>query len=150
MDLVKFTRLWEDGIPTFSPILSAIGIPTYKLAKFCGKLLKPITTNEYTIKDSFSFAKEVEECHSNFIMASFDVKSLFTNIPLTETIGLCVDNLYRYQTHIYSLSKSYILKMTMYESFFIFDQKYYKKYDGVVMGSLPTGTHIGQCLYVSF
>ena len=40
-------------------ILSAIGTPTYKLAKFCDKLLKPITNNKYTTKDSFSFAKEV-------------------------------------------------------------------------------------------
>ena len=28
--------------------------------------------------------------------------------------------------------------MTMYVSFFIFDQKYYKQYDGVAMGS-PLG-----------
>ena len=41
-------------------IFSAIGTSTYKLPKFCYKLLKPITTNEYTIKDSLSFAKEIE------------------------------------------------------------------------------------------
>ena len=39
-------------------------------------------------------------------MASFDVKSLFTYILVTETIGLCAENLYRNQTHIDSLSKS--------------------------------------------
>ena len=49
-------------------------MPTYKLAKFCDKLPKTITTNEYTIKDLCSFAKEFYD---------FDVKSLFTNIPLT-------------------------------------------------------------------
>ena len=122
--LGKIHKVLEDGIPTFRPILSAIGTPTYKLAKFCDKLLKPITTNEYTIKDSFSFAKEVEEFDSKLIMASFYVKSLFTNIPLTETIGLCVENLYRNQTHIDSLSKSSFCRlseMTMYKSFLIFD-----------------------------
>ena len=67
--------------------------------KFCDKLLKPIITNEYTIKDSFSFAKEVEEFDPNVIMTGFDVKSLFTNIPLTETIGLFVENFYRNQTY---------------------------------------------------
>ena len=56
---------------------------TYKLAKFCDKLPKKITTNEYTIKDLWSFAKEFYEFDINLIMASFDVKSLFTNIPLT-------------------------------------------------------------------
>ena len=60
-------------------------------------------------------------------MASFDVKSLFNNIHLTETIDLCVENLYRNQTHINNLSKSSfrrILEMAKHESFFIFDQKY--------------------------
>ena len=56
---------------------------TYKLAKFCDKRPKKITTNEYTIKDLCSFAKEFYEFDINLIMASFDVKSLFTNIPLT-------------------------------------------------------------------
>ena len=69
----------------FCPILSAIGTPTYKIAKFYGQLLKPLTNNEYTIKDSFSFAKEVLEFNASFFMASFDIKSLFTNILLTET-----------------------------------------------------------------
>ena len=122
--LGKIHKVLEDGIPVFCPILSAIGTPTYKLAKFCDKLLKPITTNEYTIKDSFSFAKEVEEFDPNLIMASFDVKSFFTNIPFTETIGLCVENLYRNQAHFDSLSKSsfrWLFEMTMYKSFFIFD-----------------------------
>ena len=90
--LGKTQKALEDWIPTFSLILSAIDTSTYKLAKFCDKLLKPITTNEYTIKD---FAKEVEEFDPNLIMASSDVKLLFTNISLTETIELFVENLYK-------------------------------------------------------
>ena len=124
--LGKIHKALGNGIPTFCPVLSAIGTPTYNLAKFCDKLLKPITTNEYTIKDSFSFAKEVEEFDSDLIIASFDVKSLLTNIPLIETIGLCVRNLYRNQTHIDSLSKSSfcsLLEMTMYESCLYFRSK---------------------------
>ena len=31
----------------FHPVLSLLGMPTYKLAKFCDKLLKPTTTNKY-------------------------------------------------------------------------------------------------------
>ena len=92
---MKFNKALEDTIPTFYPILSVIDMPTYKLAKFRDKFLKLITTNEYTIKDSFSFAKEVEEFDPNSVMANVDVKSIFTNIPLTKTIGVCVKNLYR-------------------------------------------------------
>ena len=108
----------EDGIPSLQPILSAIGTPTYKLAKFCEQLLKPLTNNEYKIKTSFSFAKEVLEFHASLFMASFDIKSLFTNIPLTEKLNLCVQNLYRNQTHIGNLIQGSfysLLKVTMFE-----------------------------------
>ena len=75
----------------------------------------------------FSLAKEVEEFDPNLTVTSFDLKSLFTNIPLIETIGLCVENLHRNQTHIDSVSKSSfcrLLEMRMVESLFVFGQKY--------------------------
>ena len=75
----------------------------------------------------FSFAKEVEEFDPNLTVTSFDLKSLFTNIPLTETIGLCVENLHKNQTYIDSVSKSSfcrLLEMRMVESLFVFGQKY--------------------------
>ena len=66
-------------------------------------MLKPITTNEHTIKDLVSFTKEVEKFNPNLVMASFDVKSLLIDIPLAETITLCVKNIYRNQTHLQKL-----------------------------------------------
>lgn len=103
--LGKIHKVLEDGIPTVGPILSAIGTSTYKLTKFCNKLLKLITTNQYIIKDLLSFAKEIEELDRNLIMARFNVKSLFTTIHLPETIGFCVEKVYRNHAHIDSLSK---------------------------------------------
>ena len=73
-ELAKIHKALVDGIPSFQPIFSAIVTPTYKLIKFCDQLLKPRTKNEYTIKDSFSFAKEVLEFHASLFMASFDIK----------------------------------------------------------------------------
>ena len=109
------------------PILSVIGTTSYKLPKFCDQLLKPLTNNEYTIKDYFSFAKEVLAFDASLFMASFDIKSLFTKIPLTETLNLCVQNLSRNQTHVGNLTQSLfysLLKITMFGSFFIFDGKF--------------------------
>ena len=45
--------------PPFRPILSALNTPTYKLAKFLVPILKPLTTNEFIVKDSFHFAEEI-------------------------------------------------------------------------------------------
>ena len=83
-------------------------------------------------------------------MASFDIKTLFTNILLTETLNLCVQNLYRNQTHVVNLTKSSsynLLITTMFESFFIFDEKFYEQRDGVVMGSplRPTLANVFMC-----
>ena len=83
-------------------------------------------------------------------MASFDIKSLFTNIPLTETLNLCVQNSYRNQTHVNNLTKSSfykLLKITMFESFFIFDGKFFEQCDGVAMCSPlgPTLANVFMC-----
>ena len=80
--LAKVHKIVTDGLPSFRPILSAIGTPTYKLAKFLFPILEPLTTNEYTIKDSFTFAEELESFDSKLVITSFNIESLFTNIPL--------------------------------------------------------------------
>ena len=120
----------------FCQILSATGTPTNNLAKFCNQLLKPLTSNDYRIKDSFSFAKEVRDFDASCFMASFDTKSLFTNILLTKTSNFCMQNLYRNQTHVNTLTKiSFykLLKITMFESFFVFDGKFYEQCNGIAM-----------------
>ena len=92
--LGKIHKETRNGIPSFCPILSAIDTPTYKLAKFLLKFLTPSTANEFTVIDSFHFAEEICQQDSNLHMASLDIDSLFTTIPLEETINICVDNLY--------------------------------------------------------
>ena len=98
----------KDGIPSFQTILSAIGTPTYKLSTFFVPLLTPLTLNEYTIKDSFSFTEELLNYDSNLIMASFDVESLFTNILLQETIELFVKLLFNDKSNINESSQEFI------------------------------------------
>ena len=53
------------------------------------------TIKEYTIKDSFTFAEELPSFDSKLVMASFDIESIFTNIPLQETTDLYVENLFQ-------------------------------------------------------
>ena len=73
-------------MPKFRPILSAINTPGYNVGKFLIPILEPLTHNEFTIKHSFSFAKDVTTYDSLLYMVSLDVESLFTNNPLNETI----------------------------------------------------------------
>ena len=72
----KVYKIVTDGLPSFRPIASAISTPTYKLAKFLTPMLEPLTTSEYTIKDSFTFTEELQSFDSKLVMASFDIESL--------------------------------------------------------------------------
>ena len=150
--LAKIHNIFTDGLPSFRPILSAIGTPTYKLAKFLVPILEPLTTNECTIKDSFIFVEELQSFDSKFVMASFDIESLFTNIPLQETIDLCVENLFQNRTHNDNLSNNSfreLLTRTMSESLILFDQQFYKQHDRVAMYSPlgPTLVNVFLCYH---
>ena len=92
--LCKVHKAVVDVCPPFRPIFSAIGTPTYKLAKYLVLKLASITANEFSVKNSFCFAEKIVNQSSNFIMASLDVDSLFTNIPPEKTINICCDTLF--------------------------------------------------------
>ena len=71
-------------------------------------ILEPITANEFTIKNSFEFAKEITEQDSGFFMARLDVESLFTNtnIPLEETINISYDSVFGNKAKISNFSRN--------------------------------------------
>ena len=115
----KVHKIVTDGLPSFRPILSAISTPTYKLSKLLVPMLEPLTTNGYTIKDSFTFPEELQSLDSKLAMASFDIESLITNIPLQGIIDLCIEKLFKDRTHVDRLSKDSFPKLftkTMSES----------------------------------
>ena len=71
-----------------------------------------------------------------------DVDALFTNIPLDETIDICVKKLFKtLDTLVKGISKNDfrdLLNLATKESFFTFNNKFYIQVDGVAMGS-PLG-----------
>ena len=77
---------------TFRPIVSSICAYNYNLAKFLTDMLDPVIPKDYCAKDSFSFSKEIKEVSSSDkSLISYDVCSLFTSIPLNETIDIAVN-----------------------------------------------------------
>ena len=141
-----------DNCPSFRPILSTIGTPPYNLAKFLVPILSPLTVNEFTVHDSFSFADEVANFDANCIMASSDVPSLFTSIPLDETIENCIDDLFSNNDTVHNFIKEdlkELLKFASYESFFTFYNEYYCQSDGVAIGS-PLGPTLANSFLCHF
>lgn len=130
------------------PILSAIGTYNYDLAKFCVPLLDRLTRNEYTIKDSFDFVSEVTNLNlDNFILASFDIESLFTSIPLDETIDIITESLFKDSETFNNFNKAQFTKFLNFavkDSPFYFNGKLYIQKDGMAMGS-PLGPTFANC-----
>ena len=129
------------SVPPFCPILSTVGTFSYNLAKFFMPLLKQYTISQYTVKDSFSFCKEIIDQGSQLFMTSFDIQSLFTNFPLDETIDICVDMVYNNCKNVKGMLKCHckqLLTLLVKSSIFLFNGVCYKEIDAVAMGS-PLG-----------
>ena len=96
--LYGLPKTHKPGIP-LRPILSMINSPQHALAKWCTELLQPVLKkfSTYTVGDSFSFSSSIQNLQppsTGAFMCSYDVQSLFTNVPLSETLKLCVNQLY--------------------------------------------------------
>ena len=93
------------------------------------------------LKYSLEFAKEVDEQDSGLFVASLDMESLFSNIPLEETINVSCDSLFGNEPKVNKFSRNdfeKLLRMALQNNFFNFDDKIYKQTSGVAMGS-PLG-----------
>ena len=130
-----------DGLPKFRPIISQIGSPTYHIAKFLLKFVQPFSTNKYTVRDTFHFVSLLDGKDHRLVMASLDVESLFTNIPLNETIEIVTKQVFGNKRKVDGLSRTdfrRLLKLSTKGTVFYFNGKYYRQKDGVAMGS-PLG-----------
>ena len=75
----------SDSFPKLRPIVSSIGTFNYNLACFLCDLLSPLDPNDYSCKDTFSFVSQIKNANpSKKLLVSYDLTSLFTNIPLQQ------------------------------------------------------------------
>ena len=147
--LCKTHKKVLDKCPPFRRISSAIKTPSYNLAKFLVPLIEPITKNNFSVKNSFEFSKEICEQNSEYFMASLDAESLFTNIPLEETIKICCDSLCKNQELLSNINKNHfekLLRVALSNNYFSFDGTVYQQVDGVVMGS-PLGPSLANAFF---
>ena len=118
--------------------MSPVGTPIDKIAKFLVPILTSLTINEFNVEGSFLFAKETIQQDSCFYKGSLDVDSIFTNIPLEETINICTESVYNQNDSVEGLNKSEfkeLLSLVTTESYFIFNEFLYTQIDGIAMGS---------------
>ena len=94
--LYGLAKVHKDNTP-LRPIVSMVGTPEYKLAKYLDNLIKPQIPNTYMLlKSTDDFIERLKQfrCNDSYRIVSFDVVSLFTNVPLSKTIELIINRLY--------------------------------------------------------
>ena len=78
--------------------ISQIPTPTYQLAKNLNKLIAPYIPNEYMLTSTNDFIDMLHTNSNQGIIASLDVESLFTNVPIDETIDIIIKHSYNHAT----------------------------------------------------
>ena len=77
------------------PVMSATKTVGYGLGKVLTRRLDHLRRTPYVVKDTFDFVQHIRaSANTNKRMVSFDVSSLFSNVPLSFTIELILDRLY--------------------------------------------------------
>ena len=131
-------KVHKQNVP-MRPILSMSGSFNYELSRYMVPVLAPLSRNEYTVSDSFDFVQDIgQKTNHNYVMASFDVKSLYTNVPVRETCEIVLNKLFPHNDSVHEgFNKSLFEKVlnNCIENFFLFNNQAYEQVDGLPMGN---------------
>ena len=144
--LAKIHKLKEgqgiDDLP-LRPIISNIGTATYQIAKYLASLLSPLSKSDFTVSSTNEVVETLKltKVPDNCELVSFDVTSLFTNVPLEYTIDITLRKIYDdklINTDIPKKEMKELLLLCTKNVHFTFEGITYQQLDGVAMGS-PLG-----------
>ena len=140
--LYGLPKIHKENCP-LRPILDMSNSPYHAIARWLKELIKPIQQHlcKHSLHDTFDFVDSVKDLEiNNKRMCSLDIVSLFTNVPLLETIDFICDFICESQmTFPIPLTdfKELLLRCT-FNVQFLFNGTIYRQRDGVAMGS-PLG-----------
>ena len=121
------------------PIVSNVKAPTYKIAKYLVRKFEEIgLPANFEVKNSYEAAKKLNglKLQDDEMLVSFDVVSLFPNVPLEESLQMLEEFLFEKGIKGQELQKLMSLtELCMNNSHFQFRGKFFKLRDGVAMGN---------------
>ena len=135
----------------FRPIVSCIGTPAYLLSRFLVSIFSifyPISN--FSVNNSIDFVKRLKVLNPiGHIMISFDVVSLFTNIPIVGALDCLLLKLREFHFSDIEVSQLiYLTRICISQSVFLFQGEFYNQTDGLAMGN-PLSPILSE-IYMSF
>ena len=135
-------KLHKEGYP-LRPIVSTVGTATYNIASYINSVLAPYVQSVPSyIRNTADFVERIGSVRieEDEIMVSFDIKSLFTSVPVdqaTEAITMILqnDDSFHERCRIKIASFMELLRLCTSITTFQFRGQHYELADGLPMGS---------------
>ena len=86
--------------PSLRPIISMTGSVTHALAQYLNKIIQPYINSTYSIRSSDELQVHLSQLHlqPSHQLLSLDVESLFTSLPVEDTISIIFQEAYNHPT----------------------------------------------------
>ena len=133
-------KIHKEGCP-MGPIVSAIGSPSYGLAKELSRILAPLAGHmEHTVKNTTAFTERIRgfQLAPEDQLVSFDVTSLFTQVPINEAMRVAKEQLNK--DHTLSERTSIpvsqlvgLIELCLRTTYFQFQDDYFEQTDGAAI-----------------
>ena len=137
--LYGLPKLRKPNVP-MRPIVSLCGSSTYEMSKYLITILKPLTDesrHKLQSIENFIAAVKTVQVPDDHKLVSFDVKSLFTSIPLQLALD-CTETAINNSTLQLPLPTNELtdlLNLYLTSIYFQYNGKHYKQLHGTAMGS---------------
>ena len=133
------------------PIVSMINTPEYELAKYLDNFIKPCIPQKYMLNSTQDFLEKINAfpLKGDELMVSYDVVSLFTNVPLEETIDIVTNYVYGPNSPLTPPFKEEVFRKMLLlcsQSYFMYNDILYQQINGVSMGGPLAPTLANACL----
>ena len=135
-------KIHKEGTP-LRPIVSSRGSITYGVAKELSHIIKPLVgQSPHHLKNSQHFIQQLQgkRFKPGETITSFDVKALFTSVPVQPSMQIVKQRLQQDNTLPQRTSMSIpkitsLLEFCLSHTYFLFQGKYYEQVQGAAMGS---------------
>ena len=135
-------KLHKEGTP-LRPIVSSIGAVTYPTSKELSKILKPLVgKSPHHIHNNHDFIEDLKtiKLGPEEVMVSYDVKALFTSVPIKPALKI-IEKLLKEDQDLQKRTSMSIpnimdlLEFCLRSTYFTYRGKFYEQVEGTAMGS---------------
>ena len=135
-------KIHKEGIP-LRPIVSSIGAVSYERSKELAMILKPLVEKSpYHVHNTQDFIQQIKGIwlEEDQCMMSFEVKAMFTSVPIQPAISIITklleeDQELQQRTSLSVKNITGLLEFCLKSTYFTFQGRYFEQEEGAAMGS---------------